>query len=47
MARYEMVYRCECGWVTTHYDEIDGHENQLEPGHLVQGQIEDTSAMSL
>lgn len=38
---YAMVYRCsECGWFTQHYAEIDGHEYQLEPGHLVAGQME-------
>lgn len=30
------IYRCGlCGWTTTRYSEIDGHEDQLEPGHLV------------
>lgn len=30
------VYRCAlCGWETTHYSEIDGHEFQVEPGHDV------------
>ncbi len=31
-----VVYRCcECGWDTTHYADIDAHEDQTEPGHLV------------
>lgn len=42
-----MVYRCKreeefggCGWVTVHYDEVDAHEEQLEPGHWVLGKVE-------
>lgn len=38
---YIYVYRCElCGWSTTRYSEIDGHEDQVEPGHLVTGRLE-------
>lgn len=38
---YEHLYRCcECDWTTTRYAEIDGHEDQLEPGHLVTGEVE-------
>lgn len=42
-----MVYRCRreeefggCGWSTVHYDEVDAHEEQVEPGHWVLGRIE-------
>lgn len=45
--QYEMVYRCthnpwgqKCGFVTTDYSTIDAHEEQLEPGHWVSGQME-------
>lgn len=44
---YVMVYRCKydhwgdfCDWKTTDYTEIDEHEDQLEPGHLVSGEVE-------
>lgn len=41
MSEYAFVYRClECEWSTTEYGEIDAHEDQLEPGHLVMGQME-------
>ena len=37
---YVYIYKCElCGWTTKRYSEIDGHENQIEPGHLVTGQL--------
>lgn len=29
------IYRCSCGWATSRYAEIDNHEDQLEPGHVV------------
>jgi len=45
--QYQMVYRCQydglgpgCSWSTQEYSEIDAHENQVEPGHLVVGQME-------
>jgi hypothetical protein len=45
--RYAMVYRCRydywgetCSWSTENYAEIDEHENQIEPGHYVMGQME-------
>lgn len=52
MPQYEMVYRCTregtgwadppCTWSTTNYSEIDEHENQIEPGHVVIGSVEKT-----
>jgi hypothetical protein len=45
--KYGMVYRCQkddvfgaCGWSTTEYADIDEHEDQLDPGHIVVGQME-------
>lgn len=46
--KYGMVYRCHyqgldpfgCSWSTLNYAEIDGHEDQLDPGHFVMGEME-------
>lgn len=46
--RDAMVYRCHytgmdpagCSWHTQTYSEVDAHEDQLDPGHLVSGEIE-------
>ena len=46
--KFETVYRCQydgldpagCQWSTTRYSEIDAHEEQIEPGHLVVGRVE-------
>lgn len=44
----DLIYRCElCEWTTTHYDEIDGHEGQIEPGHLVSLDVEATGRTAL